>query len=31
MKHAEIQRFEIVQPSLQDIFISTVNDTKVAV
>ncbi len=26
---AEIQRFEIVQPSLQDIFISTVNDTKV--
>ena len=25
----EIQRFEIVQPSLQDIFISTVNDTKV--
>ena len=31
MKHAEIQRFEIVQPSLQDIFISTVNDTKVSV
>ena len=31
MKYAEIQRFEIVQPSLQDIFISTVNDTKVAV
>lgn len=31
MKHAEIQRFEIVQPSLQDIFISTVNDTKAAV
>ena len=31
MKHSEIQRFEIVQPSLQDIFISTVNDTKVAV
>lgn len=27
---AEIQRFEIVQPSLQDIFISTVKDTKVA-
>jgi len=31
MKQAEIQRFEIVQPSLQDIFISTVNDTKVSV
>lgn len=31
MKHAEIQRFEIVQPSLQDIFISTINDTKVSV
>jgi ABC-2 type transport system ATP-binding protein len=31
MKHAEMQRFEIVQPSLQDIFISTVNDTKVSV
>ena len=31
MKHAEIQRFEIVQPSLQDIFISTINDTKVVV
>jgi ABC-2 type transport system ATP-binding protein len=31
MKHAEIQRFEIVQPSLQDIFISTVNNTKVSV
>ncbi|MDA0736473.1 MAG: ATP-binding cassette domain-containing protein [Bacteroidetes bacterium] len=31
MKHAAIQRFEIVQPSLQDIFISTVNDTKVSV
>ena len=30
MNHAEIQRFEVVQPSLQDIFISTVNDTKVA-
>ena len=30
MKHAEIQRFEVVQPSLQDIFISTVNDTKIA-
>ena len=29
MKHAEIQRFEVVQPSLQDIFISTVNDTKI--
>ena len=29
MNHAEIQRFEVVQPSLQDIFISTVNDTKV--
>ena len=27
---AEIQRFEIVQPSLQDIFFSTVKDTKVA-
>ena len=30
MNHVEIQRFEVVQPSLQDIFISTVNDTKVA-
>ena len=30
MNHAAIQRFEVVQPSLQDIFISTINDTKVA-
>ena len=30
MNYVEIQRFEVVQPSLQDIFISTVNDTKVA-